>query len=1151
MIKKKSFCVLVLLASLFWSFYISAKSVVAYSASISTTGSVSLDMSTAANGIAIEADTVNVTSDCRAGYTLSATTPKGSNLYRYENDTQASDTASFTSVDGTSALNSSNNSDKWGYTLSDNPSGSTVFSPLSTTPAVLKTPADTASQENDIDDTFSVYYGAKTGSDVDPGNYKMTDNGTIVYFLTMDIGCMSYSLQYDGNGADNSDGMGVTNTLSGEKSVQQLGFDVGTEVTLLAPNFKKAGYGFLGWSFDEDAYDHFTDNNNNNDPVIYGPNETVEITSSILARANGNRIITIYAVWIPALKNGNDPVYLQYWDNPATTSVAYDGCTTLTAATYNANPGTGERAVNITKNGVVALTDMRDNEVYTIAKLADGNCWMVENLRLNNQYTVGQNQNDSTMTNESLAQGYGKDPDNMFGYGEFIGLASSESDNFTSSSDAANSIYYSGTPTGTATINVGTESAAYHFPRYNNTNTTNSADGSTFTQDYTNPASPTPSGFNANVYAYGNYYSWAAAMADTYYFPKNYISADYQQTSICPKGWYVPSSSGYRDVDYGALSQAYGGTGNNQASSAGGGDMSKKIRTFPNNFMYSGSIGGSVFYRGLEGNYISSSNASNISGYQPLFFSSTQFNPKNYRANNRTYGFSIRCVSANYLTLTVTMSNVTSVTFSNPDYGSQTLTANGTVSLRQGVDYSVSYVYPAGYEGNYASVVSYYDDASFNVVGEENPYRIQYDGNGADNPTGMGVADARGVKQISHYLGSSSGALGTEETLLASNFKKSGYGFMGWSTDPYAYEHYIDNDSLNDPIIYGPNETIEITANLLSQANVSNHVITLYAAWVPAMTNGGQPIYLQDSNAVWSLCNQAYAYSYTPVMAFTDQRDNEVYAVMKGPYNGDYTCWMIENLRLDDQYTYGINQNDSTVTNDLLAQRYGVISSPLSSPYLGNPNFVGLAQSENYGFTGAPYENERYIVGSEWYASSYYVQIPNDSNSARYRIPRYNNNNTHDSLNGATFSGSLSAYSASNLYSYGNYYNYPAAMANTNRLNTAADADAAETSICPTSWEILTGGSTGEYAYMLNGISSDTARSFPFNFVYSGLYGVDTAIYRGTRGYYTSATAVDDARMYLLSLTEDELSFDDYGSGTVGKTHGHAVRCVLQPPHGQ
>ena len=40
-------------------------------------------------------------------------------------------TASSTAVDGTPALSSDNNTNKWGYTLTSDPNSNTVFSPLS------------------------------------------------------------------------------------------------------------------------------------------------------------------------------------------------------------------------------------------------------------------------------------------------------------------------------------------------------------------------------------------------------------------------------------------------------------------------------------------------------------------------------------------------------------------------------------------------------------------------------------------------------------------------------------------------------------------------------------------------------------------------------------------------------------------------------------------------------------------------------------------------------------------------------------------------------------------------------------------------------------------------------------------------------------
>lgn len=58
-------------------------------------------------------------------------------------------------------------------------------------------------------------------------------------------------------------------------------------------------------------------------------------------------------------------------------------------------------------SSVSALTDQRDDQTYAIAKLADGNCWMIENLRLDTEATRGA-------TNEALAQGYGILPVHQF-----------------------------------------------------------------------------------------------------------------------------------------------------------------------------------------------------------------------------------------------------------------------------------------------------------------------------------------------------------------------------------------------------------------------------------------------------------------------------------------------------------------------------------------------------------------------------------------------------------------------------------------------------------------------------------------------------------------------------------------------------------------
>ena len=1118
------------------SLYIINEPVLAQSASITTSGSVTLDVSPNGNGTTIESDTVNVITDCRTGYNLSIIAPNGSDLYKYEDDVQTGSTASFTAVDGVHALNDSNNSGKWGFTLSDNPNSNTVFSPISTTPSVIRSASETAS-ESDIDDTFSVHYGVKTNDNVEAGNYRMTNDGAIVYYLTTDINCVPYSLQYDGNGADNPNGMGTTSDVSNEKSVRQTNFDTGTELTLLAPNFKKSGHGFLGWSLDKNAYTHFTDKDSTNDPVIYGPNETVEITSGILAKADNDRIITMYAVWIPALKdNYNNPIYIQNWDNPNTTLVS-DGCSTLTATTFNGTTGV------ITPGGIVALTDMRDNEVYTVAKLADGECWMIENLRLNDQYTKGQNQNDATRTNESLAQGYESyDPTFGFAYGSFVGLAEPESSHYTSDSKDENSIYYTSLEPGEgpAYIDIGTITPAYRFPRYNNSNTVNNVDGLSFVQDYSNPTNPSPSRLNENVYGYGNYYTWSAARASTFpYGTNHYEFSDNDVFSICPQNWALPSSTNPSwGTDFSALSQAYGGTGNNQNASGGGDTMSKRMRSFPNNFMYSGSIGNSVFYRGYEGNYISRSN-SDVVSYLPLFFSSSVFNPKNYRQNNKTYGFSIRCVATSYRTVDVTMKpHVTSMTFTNQSYGSQTINSSSSVVLRKGVGYKISYTYDTGYIGsdyNLYVAPDPYIDTSITADAQIIQYSFQYDGNGADNPNGMGATNAVGrksVKQIGFDVG-------TDVTLLASNFTRSDYAFIGWSFDEDAWDHITDNDSTSYPVIFGPNETVTIDASILANANPDDHRITLYAVWAPAMKRSSdEPVYLQDSDALsfW------YNTDLGQITALTDMRDNQVYGVAEFTGPSSTVTIMMENLRLDDQYSWGVNQNNSALCNEGLAQLYGTRDSAHM--------FVGLAESENANFSPQYTGNSIYSIGSNGVSGIMCGPTPatvmiDEPEVGRYLIPRYNNDNTASSIEGVSYTEDYTnsstplisgTYKDSNLYSYGNYYNFSAAMANTGRLINATDSEAAGTSICPAGWTLPDYNLYSFMSQMTYGL-----REFPLNYLHSGQYQGDNLNNRGDVGYYVTRSSVSISDSYELMVYGSNASAS---SNPHGRTRGSSIRCI-------
>ena len=379
-----------------------------------------------------------------------------------------------------------------------------------------------------------------------------------------------YAIYYDGNNA-------TAGTMSGFYTTIETMSDT---ADLMVYNFYKTGYGFAGWSENSSATVNSSDK-------IYGPNE--KITGSDLTFNSSTHETTLYAVWVPT--SG----MMQSWS----------GCSSLSIG------------------DVTALTDSRDSNVYTVGKLADGNCWMMENLRLD-----AENSTDS-----SLAQGFG---------GAFTGLADSEDANFTNST-TANSLYSTSTITGSY--------HGYRFPRYNNNNTniggTNSAGTSlTVSPGVWDPTHWDNDQYNegnndhSQWYGYGNYYTWAAAMANTTSITTK-VTSDAAGTSICPTGWRLPSG-GSMAAEFGALDIALGGIGSYQSDSNGKEIVSNRWRVFPNNFLYSGNFNGSsAGNRGTRGYYWSRSANTSYLAYS-LYLNSSYLSPSNYDPKN--FGFPVRCL---------------------------------------------------------------------------------------------------------------------------------------------------------------------------------------------------------------------------------------------------------------------------------------------------------------------------------------------------------------------------------------------------------------------------------------------------------------------------------------------------------------------------
>ena len=366
-------------------------------------------------------------------------------------------------------------------------------------------------------------------------------------------------------------------------------------VTLLASNFSRTGYGFAGWS---DKYDYATNTSAN----FYGPQETITVPTG--TTANG---LSLYAVWVKSAGN------LQGWN----------GCSNLTPA---------NTATNILRQSITALSDSRDDNTYAVARLADGKCWMIENLRLEST-----NSDNSTGT---LAQGYGTSAT----YGNFGGLADAEPA-WANNNTIANSLYYSGTQDGTASIDIGTDSyPGYRFPRYNHDNTNARA------------ANPAPTSNVSAMYSYGNYYSWPAAIADTTAYTSDNTTVT--NTSICPSGWHLPkggNKSNEANNEFWSLVVTGINNGTNPANyesstqpfyngTPEGSDASNKLRAYPNNFVYSGNVnGGSVYLRGSYGSFWSSTASSSFYAYILHLVSSYVYPGTNYYYKYN--GWSVRCVA--------------------------------------------------------------------------------------------------------------------------------------------------------------------------------------------------------------------------------------------------------------------------------------------------------------------------------------------------------------------------------------------------------------------------------------------------------------------------------------------------------------------------
>ncbi|MDO4741831.1 MAG: FISUMP domain-containing protein [Candidatus Saccharibacteria bacterium] len=369
-------------------------------------------------------------------------------------------------------------------------------------------------------DETTVNFGAKVGLDLPAGSY-----GTTINFVAITnpaaLSCGAGVICYDSNGAD------------GANTVADQAVNSNSEATLMPANFKKAGYGFAGWNTAADG-----------SGTSYGPMETISVGD---VSTEG---MTLYANWVP--------VSTTYTMQTFTAAA----CQAMPQASYDSNAD----KVVAQSGSVIALEDTRDGNIYTVARLADGNCWMAENLRfVDNTVTLSNANTDAPASGFSLPSS--------------LPVANWCNTNDTSCVFAAS------------------------------INATNISDTVT---NLTTASS--------NILSYGAYYNFYAAVAG------NVTDTDTTKNvsmvgSVCPANWRLPIGGAYPNTTITTGGVTGAETGDNTANSdfyalvkatLGGNtepdavDVNNAAMTYysgagsqmlsyPNNFVLSGKIGGATF----------------------------------------------------------------------------------------------------------------------------------------------------------------------------------------------------------------------------------------------------------------------------------------------------------------------------------------------------------------------------------------------------------------------------------------------------------------------------------------------------------------------------------------------------------------------------
>ncbi|MBR3056157.1 hypothetical protein IKG64_02560, partial [Candidatus Saccharibacteria bacterium] len=390
---------------------------------------------------------------------------------------------------------------------------------------------DITSAANNTANTYTLAIGARIDSSVKTGEYSNT------YNVVMVANAIPYTISYEGNVATNM----PANTSGTTES---------STITLSSNTPVRSGYEFIGWC-----------------------DGTVTTTNNVDSCSG-----TTYAAGGTYTLDGtttNNISLTAMWEKPKAT---------IATATYMQD--VEECPSTLTTGQVYSLKDSRDEQSYNVAKLADGKCWLLDNLALDLTSSTVLSAMDSTNTNAS---------DTTLGYLKNGGGTTSDK--------------YA-----TAKVANWTSSYSYSAPLVS--------------MSYKNTI-PTDATSTAGGYKIGGYYNYCAASAGSYCYGNGTsagTSSGNATESICPKGWRLPT--GNTSGEYQAL---YNNSNYNTYANY------RAALHLPLSGYFSN---GSPYNQGSDGNFWSSTRRSYNNMYT-LYLRTSSINQAN--SDNR-FGVSVRCV---------------------------------------------------------------------------------------------------------------------------------------------------------------------------------------------------------------------------------------------------------------------------------------------------------------------------------------------------------------------------------------------------------------------------------------------------------------------------------------------------------------------------